>query len=442
MANPSRATIQTGWSNAIKILNQLRLFGNINATNFLSLLNTAQTTFAGDYGDDYFNTLQALRGSLATTVSQGLAAAVQRSWLQQYCKSVIGKTDLANDQQMWQELYRYMIDNSLRVDSRRMTFGSSVAGTNTGTMQIVRLTKDEYNFDIESGYGDSKRILCIADQNTGTQQGNEQWQIIGQAKARDELERSGSGLEGTLFGTTIDDSLLNNPGFRSFGGTAGSDAPTSLTSWTSNQTFNSTNFGIDQTNTFRTAPSDGTAGSLTVKTSATLTQKLTVRGTDLSNTTPYVLAVIWNRAVNSATGTLTARMGTISTAVTVSAQTGWVVTTVPNPMGQSAWYRLFAQDDLQIQLQWAQTGGTGLLIAEVLLVPATFFDGLGYWMFPSSAAAWIAPRVNDSFTIADGESSSGGVNQRWFARGFGTLNGPKLGYLPHINGSSITWTDA
>lgn len=433
MADPSRATIQTEWANAIKVLEETRQFGNVNSDNLLALLNTLQLSYAGDYLDDAETAVEGIRGSVANVVSQDTAAALQLPFLRQYLKSVVNRTDLSSIPDMWAELYKYFIDNSLRVASRVMTYGTptAVAG-NVGTMQFVRLTKDKYNFNIESGYGDSKRILCVVDQNTGSAQGNELWQITGQARARDELQRSGSGLQGTVSGLTIDDSIVQNAGFRSYSGTAA--APTGLTGWTSSAGDSSSIYTIDETNYFRVAPSDGsTSSALSLAASTILSQKLTVTGAELSDDVPYLLAVIWNRTVGTGVGTLTARMGNVATSVSVSgAQSGWQVTLVPNPMGQSAWYRQFAENDLDIQVQWARTSGT-ILVGEVLFVPGTFFDGSFFWGLPTSAT-WVAPRVRDSFTFADGESASGGVNQRWFSRA-------GYGYLPHSVGSSITFAD-
>ena len=442
MADPSRATIQAEWGAAIKVLNQIRLFGNVNATNFLALINSLETIYAGDYISDASSTIQAIRSSLAGTVSQGAALTLFRPFLRTYCKSVIGRTDLSDDQSMWTELYRYFVDNNLRVDSRRLTFGSPALSIGSGSVQILRLTVDKFNFLLEGGYADSKRATCVIDQNTGSAQGNESWLLVGQDRAKDELQRSGSGLQAVLAGQTLDDSLLTNPGFRAFGGTAAS--PTSLTGWTSSAGDSSSIYTLDATNYYRVAPSDGsTSYALNLVSSDLLTQKLTVRGTELSDDVPYTLAVVWNRAVNSATGTLVLRMGGMQTTVAVSAQTGWNVTTVPSPIGQGSWYRQFYQNDLQIQIDWTKTGGTGLLIGEVLLVPASLFDGSYYWVLPTSAASWSAPKVRDEFTWMDGEPSSGGVNQRWIARAsFGAPPRAGYGYLPASNGSSITWADS
>lgn len=442
MADPSRAVTQAEWSAAVKILNQIRAFGNVNATNFLALLNSLETIYAGDYVSDASGAVQSVRSSLAGTISQGAAQTLLRPFLQTYAKSVIGRTDVSNDGLMWDWLYRYMIDNTLRVQSRIMTYGAISQSIGTGTVQVQRLTKDKYNFDLEGGYGDSKLVTCLFDQNTGTQQGNETWRIIGQDRAKDELQHSGSGLEGILSGLTADDSLLQNADFRAFGGTA--SLPTSLTGWTSTNGDSSTYYTLDSTNVYRTSPSlvGSTQYSLVIQASNFFTQKLTVRGTELDDDTPYLMAVVWNRAVGTGSGTLNFRMGGVTTTVAVAAQTGWVVTLVPLSTGQSCWYRNFYQNDLQLQIEWIKTSGT-VNIGEVLFVPGTLFDGTYYWMLPSSTATWAAPKVRDEFAFMDGESASGGVNQRWNARA--SFGGPPRvgrGYLPHSNGSSTTWNDA
>lgn len=449
MANPTRSVLVAEWANAIKVLDDLRRYASAsggtypqpNATNFITALNTLQTSYQGDWLDDEEAAVEGIRGLLANGISPSTIQGVHRPWLRQFCKSVIGRTNLQSDSDMWQELYKYCVDNSFYVQSRAFTYGTPTAdGGNRGNGQIVRLTRDRYNFPIESGYVDSKRAICVADENTGVRIGQEIFSVVGQSSARDELERSGSGLTGQIQGLTIADSLLNNAGYRTFGGTAGSDAPTSLQSWTSTDltgaslAYNVTNYGIDQTNYFREAPNDGTPGSLTVKVSARLTQTLeNARQIALDNNTPYLLVLVWNRALGSASGTLNVRLGGVTTTVAVSAQTGWQVTTVPSPIGQSCWYRQFAQDALQFQIEWIKTSGT-LYLAEILLVPATQFDGTYYWALPSSTSAYIPWRVLDEFTWPDLATGSAKF-QNFIHRAYPGV------YLPSSNGSSIGFTE-
>jgi len=425
--DPTRAEIQSQWRAAINILEETRNFGNVNAANLLGLLDTLRQSYEGDWIDEAETAAQAIRNSVAGVVSPATAARIQRPFLKQYMKSVVGRTDLNRDRDMLNELYKYFVDNTLRVQSRVFTFGTPAAdGSNIGNGQILRLTKDAYNFDIETGHIDSKRAICIADQNTGTDLGREVWQVRGQVRGRDDLERSGSGQEVLLVGATADDSLLQNA---SWTGTAG--APTTLPGWTSNVQI-SLNYLLDNTNFFRKAPSDGsTSSALEIVGSSRTTQKLTVRGTELRRDRPYIFAVAWNRAVSSASGTLNLRMGSLTTSVALSAQTGWNITTVPNPIGQGCWYKNFAQDDLQVEIEFIRTGG-GLLIDDAMLIPGTFFDGSWYWVIPASAASYIAPRTLDEFTWNDLATEA--IIQQWLVRGFGF-------YLPHANGSSITWSE-
>lgn len=364
-------------------------------------------------------------------MSPSVAASIQRPFLKQYCKTIIGRGNVDSDQDMIDELYRYFVDNGLRVQSRAFSFGSpSAGGSNYGNGQILRLNKDDRNYDIENQYIDAKRALCVADYQTGTARGAEVFQLVGQTPARDDLQRSGSGAEATLTAKTADDSLLLNASWTSFGGSASS--PESISSWTSSVTVSSTNYSFDSSNIFRLAPSDGSTGyALNVKASANLTQKLSVKGTKLRTDVPYILAVAWNRAVGSASGTLVLRMGGVFTSVSVAAQTGWVVTTVPGTLGQSCWYRLFAEDDMDIEIQWTRTSGS-LLIDDVLLVEGTQFDNSWYWAIPSSTATWKPHRVNDSFTWANSATDS--KIQRWIWRAFNR-------YLPHSLGSSISFAD-
>lgn len=431
-ANPSRAEIQAQFSAAAKILDQLRLFGNVNAQNFAALQDTLEQLYEGDFVDESENAVQAIRAALAGSLSSTVAQAMLRPFLRQYCRSIIQKTNLTNDQEMLDELYKYMADNAIYMQSRVFTYGTPTLNSQAvGTTQMIRLTRDDRNFPVENGFGDTKRVLCILDENTGVFRGQEVWQIKSNAPYRDALQISGSGQEGLMSGKTIDDSLINNAGFRSFGGTAA--APTSLASWTSSAGDSSSIYTIDQTNYFRAAPSDGgTSSSLSLAASTILSQKLTVRGTEMDVNVPYAMFVIWNRAIGSASGTLTARMGNIATSVAVAAQTSWNVTMIPNPMGQGAWYRQNAQADFQVALEWSRTGGT-FNIGEVLFVPGSFYDGSWYWIVPSSAT-YVAPRVNDRIEFGDTVANTG-VNQLWVARAWGR-------YFPSSVTSSVGWADA
>lgn len=432
---PSKAEIYDQWAKAINVLENNRLYGNKNATNFISLIDTVQQAYEGEFLDEAENAIQQIRGNLAGSVDFAIAAAVQRPFLKQFCRSVVGRSNLVSDSQMFDEMRKYFIDNAERVQSRDMTFGAPTAKAGrVGNDQVIRLTKDEDNFDIETGFIDVKRAICVADRQTGAQIGRETWLFRGQAPARDELQRSGSGLETIIAARSADDSLLNNPNFQQFGNTVA--APDEITDWTATDlagaavTMSGTFCELDSANTFRKAPSDGdTTYSLKVKSDLRLSQKLSVRGTQLDRSRPHLLAVVWNAAVGSANGTLLIRMGKVWRQVTVTGASGWNVTLVEATPGPGAWYKTFGEDDMEISFDVDLSSGS-LLIAEVLFVQMDFFDGSWYSIIPASVTTHVPSFYLDEFTMTDQATES--VVQRWLARAFGR-------YLPHSLGSSITF---
>lgn len=430
--NPSASDILTEWKAAINILEQTAKYGRTNATNFLSLQNTLETAYAGDFLDEAEAAVQAARGALAGIVSQSFAQDIQRPFLKQYLKSVVGRGDIADDLGMLQEMYRYRQANGLYVQSRSITYGTpTAAAANVGNGQIIRLTKDRYNFNIENIFIDAKRALCIADYQTGTNLGEEVFVISGQLRPRDELERSGSGIDAVVAALSADNSLLSNPTWSSYTESGGS--LTDITDWTCTPAVSASVYAIDSTNYFRLAPSDGTTGySLKLVGSAKLTQKLSLRGTKLDVDTPYAVTFAWNAAIGSAVGTLTVRMGGVATTIVVNGQAGWQVSQVVSTPGQSNWYRLFAENDMDIEIEWTRTSGD-LRIDDVILAPFSAHDNTFYQIIPKSATAYIPFRVNDEFNWAD-QANSDSIVQKWIWRAWNF-------YLPHSLGSSINWSD-
>ena len=398
----------------------------------VSLIDTLDQAVENDWPDEIAAAEQAIRAASAGIVSPIIAQAVQRPFLKQYCKTLVGRGNISNDIDMLNELYLYFQANALRVQSRAFTFGTALTvGTAIGNGQIIRLTKDRYNFDTENCFVETIRARCVSDQETGTNRGEEIFSLLGQSPSRDDLQRSGSGSTGTLQGVTTDQSFLFNASWSQFGGTAA--APTSITNWTSSATVNSTNYDFDATNYFRLAPSDGSTGyALNVKATTVLSQKLSVRGTRLSNDLPYLMAVVWNRAVGSGSGTLVLRMGSANTSVAVSAQTGWNVTICPAATpSQSCWYRQFALDDMQVAIDWTKTSGN-ILIDDVLFIEGTPFASNWWWALPGNAATYTPWRVLDEYTFANNATDS--KVQRWIWRAWNF-------YLPHSLGSGITFAD-
>lgn len=438
MPDATRAQVYSLWQSVVDMLEEADKYGRSNSKNVLGMLSTLIGTYKGDYLDELEAAASLYRSASASNVSPGVAAALLRPVIRLMCKSVVNRGNLSDDQSMFDEIYRYFIDNGQRVQGRAYSYGTPSAGSsNVGNNQILRLTTDQYNQPIENIYRDRKRALCVLDYQTGAVRGGEVLQLVGQTPPKDDLQRSGSGAEAQLVGGHAENCILQNASFSNFESTTGvPTSPSGITDWTSVSptTVDSTTYEFDGTNYFRAAPSDSTPYALKIKASALLRQKISTIGKKLIEQVPYILLVMYNAEVGSGVGTLTARMGTASASVATSGLTGWRTLIVPGSgtLNQSCWYKNFAQDDLAIELQWARTSGN-LLIDDVLFMPGTFHDGTWYWFVPKTVTSWIPNRVNDSYTWQDWISSDSKI-QKWNDRGFRR-------YLPSSIGSSITLSD-
>lgn len=447
MATMTEAQIQSAWGNSVKILDETRKFGASNASNIISMLSTYQAAYGGDFIANAAASIAACRASVAGILTPSYIQSVIRPWLQQYGLSVLGLNALSGDSQLLNQLYLSLAQRKIYVQSRTITYGTPAitqsvsGGSSTGNGQIVRLTRDMWNQNIENIWCDQKLAQCVQDAQTGSKQGQEVFALQGSVPYVDQIKRSGSGLSTTLFARTTDD---NNPGlfnasFDFFSSATGSPTnPNGITNWTSANGDNSTQYTFDNVNIFRVAPSVTTATSYSLNMVATNTvsQLLSAKGIRLNQSTPYLLAVIWNAQVNGATGTLQIQMGSVNNQVTVTGANGWNVTLCPGPIGQSAWPKQFGTangNNSSISLTYNKTGGSGLLIGEVLFLQGQPHDNTWYWMIPATAATYIPWKFNDQLVWADVDGGTGKV-QNFLWRAWNT-------YLPSSNGSSIGFPD-
>ncbi|ANS05696.1 hypothetical protein [uncultured Mediterranean phage] len=426
MAAPTEAETQDQWAKAVNLLHELREFAEVNTTdNWVDLENALVTAMESDFADQMLASTAQSRTFLANALSNENAANMILPHLRSYVRHTVGSPELNNIQKMAERLYQHMVDNSLSVNSRNFSYGSpSAGGGNTGDGVVTRLNTDTNNHLIENQHVDAKIVTCRADQSSGTNEHEESFEFQGAAPGRDGLQLSGSGKSKRIAALSARNSLLNNPSFSQFGNTAA--APDDITDWTSSVTVNSTNYSLDNTNIYRDFQGDDPY-ALNIKVSGNLTQQLSVRNTKLRPGVPYMLQVAWNRQVGSGAGTLLIRMGSQNNSVVAAAQTGWQLLSVPSTFGQNNWFPNFNEQDLDIAIEWTRTSGD-LLLDDVLLVPATGFDGSWYWVV-GGATPFLR---DDSFTFTDTEG--GAILQYWFFRATGL-------YLPSDNGGSETWSD-
>ena len=413
----------------VELLQETWEFAGINAENWVGKEDGLVQVLESDYANQVLAGVANARRQLAGVISRGAARGIIRPLLDGYIKHIVGKAVPSGDQDVFDILYRHFHDNSLSVESRAFTFNAAAAGgSNVGNSTVLRLTKDENNYDLEAATAEAKEIRCIQDRNTGAPLDAELFRMLGAPRGVDDLQLAGSGATMEIRALNHQASILQNTSFESFSGTAA--APTAITGWTSSVTVDSSKYTFDSTNVYRAMQSVTTPYALNIKATSNIVQKLSTFNRKLNPQTPYFLQLAWNRQVGSATGDLLVRLGGTSNTVTAAAQTGWNILRVPSTIGQNCWYKGFDEQDLDISIEWTRTGGE-LLIDDVILAPFTPFDGTWYAITANATGATAhAPFLKDDiFTVSD-TIAADSILQYWFYRVFGR-------YLPHSGSPTI-----
>lgn len=427
MASPSESEVQTQWKNAVKLLEETRKFGNVNASNWVSLEDTLYQSVESDYGAEITGAIAQARNSLQAAITRDSAQRVIRPHFKSYIKHIVGKAVPTGDNEAIDLLYRWMFENTVTVKSRGFTFNSPAAGgSNIGNVSILRVTKDENNYDLEAATAEAKEARCISDRNTGSGLDGEIFRFRGAPQGRDALLVSGSGGTVDIRAASWLSSILRNTSFEDYTGSAIS-SPTAITDWTSDITV-SGNYELDETNYYRAQQNVTTPRSLKIKATAVLSQKLSTFNTKIDPLRPYYLQIAWNREVGTASGTLLIRLGAQSNSVVAAAQTGWQILKCPSSLGQNCWYKNFDEQDLDITIEWTKTSGN-ILVDDVILVPFSLFDGTWYLVVANNTSH-VPARKDDLYTWTD-TIATDSVLQYWVWRAFQR-------YLPHSGAPSIT----
>lgn len=389
------------------------------------------------------NALVSMRGNLNLLLGDNAVNFIEARILG--VASIINKNG-GDVQSLLDGLYEYMIDNAEWFLSRTFTRGSwSAGGSNTGDGEILRVTTDTKGVPIENCFSEVITATIVRNASgailelTGsTDPGSETMRLEGTVAGDDELDKEianrGSGLRSELANKRSGDSIINNASFGSYTGTGASI--TDITDWTITNLIG--NFEQDTTNYFvEDNAENGTPASLVITATDTIEQLLSVSGTSFDSDAPYLCQLYYNRAVNSAAGTLELHMGTVSASVVLSAQTGWNVLRLT--LGQNSWFENFDNDILtSIKVVWTQTGGTGVLIDDIRCFKLDSFANIPTVCL-GGATRW---RVNDTGTITDTEV--GAVFQRWFWRNYGRYmpSVPTATQVTAAGGRTLTWANS
>lgn len=426
MGSPSISENHAILKAAVDLCEELRKFASVNAANFVGKQDTLDQALEGDRTSQIAGAAQAMRGQINGAL--GAARALLEPIFMQYGK-IIGAPE-SDVQGVISRFVDYCIANSITFNSRVMSFGSvSAVGSPAGNGVIYRCTKDAYDYDIESVFADTKTAKLIADQNSGAEKHEEVWEVRGGVMGPDLLALAGSGLvRSDMRCVSARQSLLNNPSFEKYEGTAA--VPTSVTGWTAASSIG--NYAIDESNYYRGFPGStlqsGTAGSASLKISGndTLYQTLsTARVRAIDPRVPYFLGLPYNRQTGSGDGTLTIHLGTKTASVSLAAQTGWNILYLG--IGDENYLRNFNEQDLDVRIQLASRTTGYVLVDDMILTPMYQFGAGGDFILPvGGSTPWLR---DDSYTWADTETGS--KIQEWVRRAF-------LRYLPHSGSPSVT----
>lgn len=433
---PTEAEVQTQIADAIHPFELVREMAEDSASqtdgdSFVDLLTAFKEEIGhgGSFTGPAESAMDSMRDVVAGLISGGRQARVLEPLLRNYAEAVgFPEKNGGSPSAILSRLYLRFNDNNDRVTSREYTFGTPGSFTGTGDGVLKRLTEDAYGFTLQLPHGETKTFRCVQDGNSGTNRHQEAFEVRGEDASNPVgLETLGSGIVGGIRTLSASDSLLRNPSFESF---AGDDINnlTELTGWTFN-TGSVGNQNLDETNVFRGFEGDGgTPRALNLTESVNISQTLEENNNTVSPAVPMGLALAFNREVGSGDGTLTIHLGSQSTNVAVSAQTGW--NRLFLPFDTNLWYRNWQEDEADVVIDWSRNSGD-LLVDDFLLVTGTLIDGSWWWLFGGETPFLREDEVSVTDSI-DVE----GVLQRHLVRAFGR-------YLPHDTSGSgnVTWAD-
>lgn len=424
MAAPTEAEATTQLVNAVRVLEQIREFGETDATNLLGVIDTADQALEGDYSSAISSALAGMRSTYAANLSQATIRSLITPVLRHWARAA-NIEPRYSPEKILDLLHDRMVDTTAaRISSRQFVFGAAVAGgANVGNGTILRATVDRDNFQTQAKFAEVLTFLCDRDMNSGTEEHEEEFEVRGEDSGRDAIELLGSGVLGRIKCRSARNSMLRNASLDAFSGTAA--VPTAITSWTVDVIAN---VQMDQVNFYRGFPGDATPASLRLNTNVQVSQALeNARVQQFDTKRTYMLQLAFNRAVGGGDGTLTLRLGSRSIAVVLAAQAGWNILRVA--IDQNSWPERFNEDNLDIRIELTLRTVGYTLIDDVLLLP---FDKLaGNWLLGVGGATNFL--LADSFSITDTEAATG-IIQRMLWRGFDKS-------LPNATGAGITIAD-
>ena len=347
-------------------------------------------------------------------------------------------------------LRREMAEASETIIRRTITRGAvAYGGANVGTGAVYRCYTDRWGHAIEAGYAAQVTTVEVtADKNSGAEaSGREVFSIYGAGRvAESQLDLGTAGTEvGQLTAVRSVDCLLQNGSFEDGTGTAAST--TAITGWTAIVGAIGTNMlrtaaaaaaAATDGAPFRNKPGATTGQCLQLTAAAcTLEQKFSVNsiGKNLDVNKPVaVIARIRPSTGTAFVGTFSYRVGNQTGTLAHGAMAGgWEDVQLVTLNSAAAWYDVFAEDDVRIQVGLSAWTQGSLYVDEILVVQPTMYDGI-YYVVTAGQTDWLRDLVADVATFTDTSADTGEI-QTWLSRLFGQ-------YLPHAaDAGAATYDD-
>ena len=453
---PTETEVQTQWRDGVRLLEDLRGLADGTLAGAGNTFDTIIQNLEGDYIPPAHAALvQSIRNSMSGLLSSRTALAVIEPCIREYGALINKGGGYRNIAQLKSALYEHFVENSLAVETRAITFDTSATASNpyesgntvVGNAAMARLTVDADAQPMEACHVETKRWVCMSDQNSGTDAGAEVFRCMGEQASRDWLLLSGSGEQFSGIDMPVRNagsdrrsgSVCNNSSFSTYD----SAATPKFQNWT--QVTGASMLSQDTTNYYRTHPRAQTNASLKITadgaTDCKITQSLAqMRIRELGNA-PYFARVMLNKTVGTAAnGTFYLRVGSQEVSIALSSLgANWQELMLP--LDANLWARNLNEASFDVELEWEDNSSTGsLLVDDLIVAPMTLVDGT-YWLLRHNADGVVTPTVDhkfgDELAFTDTGGAAGiGTVQYWLWRA-------GLGYLPSatIASGNITFAD-
>ena len=440
---PTEAEIQTQWKAAVNVLETMRAHVDTTHAAASGLWDVLEQSLEGTYTPtEMASFVNAFRAGCSSLVSPQMAQRAIRPIINEYAAAIdaaaVGGdvtkgfgTGNRSISELFRALYDWFAAKSYTVESRAITYDTtaSLGGANVGNGSISRLTVDENGYNLEACTVEKKLFKCVSDQNSGTIENAEVFEVIGEASSPDSLLRasygSGAGANTTIVsrnaGSGSGGSLLTNSSFSQYNA---SSSP-KFSGWVESA-VPASSIDQDTTNYYRTHPGASVNASLEITGglgTVTLKQPLSLMNVRrLDPDLPYQFRIMLNATVGSASGgTVTIRMGSQSHFADISdLSSGW--NELALVFDEGLWFRSFNQAPLDVEIEWSGSTSGTLLIDDAIFSQLELIDGT-YWWLRAAAATPVPWAVDDvlAFTDTGGAPATGKLQWWLWVAGFGYL---------------------